>query len=113
MMLPLFQNKKIWFPRELEDTTDMRELMEQIKYATYSGFGTKCDDGADLISQLGMLDIIYPMKSMYDEDDSIPEEYRYSAASDNGNRGPKRSAGSYYKSQSRDDRDDNMYSLYN
>jgi len=113
MMLPLFQNKKIWFPRELEDTTDMRELMEQIKYATYSGFGTKCDDGADLISQLGMLDIIYPMKSMYDEDDNIPEEYRYSAASDNGNRGPKRLAGSYYKSQSRDDRDDSMYSLYN
>ena len=36
MMLPYFQNKKIWFPRELEDTPDMRELMDEIKYATYT-----------------------------------------------------------------------------
>jgi len=111
MMLPLFQNKKIWFPYELEDTNDMRELMEQIKYATYTGFGTKCDDGADLISQLGMLDVIYPMKSMYDEDG--PEEYRYSAAIDGGKTGPKRSHGSYYKSSHSKDKEDSMYSLYN
>lgn len=111
MMLPIFQNKKIWFPRELEETKDMQELLEQIKYATYTGFGTKCDDGADLISQLGMLDIIYPMKSMYDED--MSEEDMYLASTDSGRNGPKRSAGSYYKSAYRRKDEDSMYSLYN
>lgn len=47
MMLPLFQNRKIHFPEELRDTPDMRELMEQIKYATYTGFG--CLSGDTLI----------------------------------------------------------------
>jgi hypothetical protein len=28
MMLPLFQNRKIWFPEELRETPDMRELMD-------------------------------------------------------------------------------------
>lgn len=110
MMLPYFQNKKIWFPRELEDTPDMRELMDQIKYATYEGFGTKCDDGADLISQLGMMDIIYPIKSMYDEDD----EYGYSASDDDDSeiaRMPKRSPGSYYATK-RKDKVTSMHSLY-
>ena len=109
MMLPYFQNKKIWFPRELEDTPDMRELMDQIKYATYEAFGTKCDDGADLISQLGMLDIIYPIQSMYDDDD----EYGYSAADDEefDTRAPKRQAGSYYATKKKD-KATNMYSLY-
>ena len=112
MMLPYFQNKKIWFPRELEDTPDMRELMDEIKYATYTAFGTKCDDGADLISQLGMMNIIYPMKSMYDEDEE--DEYAYNASADDDfNPGPKRMAGSYYKNQYKKKRDDNMYSLYN
>ena len=112
MMLPYFQNKKIWFPRELEDTPDMRELMDEIKYATYTAFGTKCDDGADLISQLGMMNIIYPMKSMYDEDEE--DEYTYNASADDDfNPGPKRMAGSYYKNQYKKKRDDSVYSLYN
>ena len=106
MMLPLFQNKKIWFPRELEDTPDMRELMDQIKYATYSGFGTKCDDGADLISQLGMIDMQFPMNSMYDNDD-------YSATDDDEDEyGPKRIKGSFYKSSLKKKQEDTMYNLY-
>jgi len=60
MMLPLFQNKKIWFPNEIEDSPDMRELMDELKYTTYQGFGTQHDDGIDLISQLGMMDILFP-----------------------------------------------------
>ena len=107
MMLPLFQNKKIWFPRELEDTPDMRELMDQIKYATYSGFGTKCDDGADLISQLGMMDMQFPMNSMYDNDDD------YSATDDDEDEhGPKRIKGSFYKSSLKKKQEESMYNLY-
>ncbi len=66
MMLPLFQNKKLWFPNELRTTPDMIELMEEIKYCTYSGFGSRYDDGIDLISMLGAMDIIFPMPGMGD-----------------------------------------------
>ena len=61
MMLPLFQNRKIWFPVELKDTPQMKELLEEIKYCTYTGFGSKYDDGIDLISMLGAMEIIMPM----------------------------------------------------
>lgn len=105
MMLPLFQNKKIWFPRELEDTPDMRELMDQIKYATYAGFGTKCDDGADLISQLGMMDMQFPMNSMYDNE--------YNATDDDEDyTGPRRIKGSFYKTGYKRTEEENMYNLY-
>ena len=105
MMLPLFQNKKIWFPRELEDTPDMRELLDEIKYATYSGFGTRHDDGVDLISQLGMMDMQFPMSSMYDNE--------YNATDDDEDyTGPKRIKGSFYKTGYKKTEDDNMYNLY-
>lgn len=105
MMLPLFQNKKIWFPRELEDTPDMRELMDQIKYATYAGFGTKCDDGADLISQLGMMDMQFPMNSMYDNDYNATDD-------DEDHTGPRRIKGSFYKTGYKRTEEENMYNLY-
>ena len=63
MMLPYFQNQKIWFANELKGSLDMNELLEEIKYTTYSGFGSSHDDGADIISQLGMMDIVYPAKN--------------------------------------------------
>lgn len=66
-MLPLFQNKKIWFPEELKDTPDMIELLEEIRYCSYTSFGSKYDDGADLISQLGMMELIFPMRGLEDE----------------------------------------------
>lgn len=37
-MLPLFQNKKFYFPEELRDTPDMKEALRQLKYTTYTGF---------------------------------------------------------------------------
>jgi len=60
MTLPLFQNHKIWFAKELKGTSDMNELLDEIKYTTYSSFGTTHDDGVDGISQLIMMDIQYP-----------------------------------------------------
>lgn len=66
MMMPEMQNKKIWYPKELMDSADLRELFEELKYVSYSGFGSHYDDGCDLISQLGMMDIMFPMPSMHD-----------------------------------------------
>lgn len=68
MMLPLFQNHKVWFPEELRDSPDMKELMEELEYCTYNSFGSRYDDGVDLISMLGAMQTIIPPIS-FDEDD--------------------------------------------
>ena len=62
-MLPMFQNKKIWFAEQLKDTPSMKELLEEIKYTTYTSIGSKHDDGIDLVSQMNMIDVQYPSKS--------------------------------------------------
>ena len=61
MATPFFQNNKIFFPEEIKNTPDMQELMEELKYVTYTGFGTPHDDGCDLISQLVMINAIPPV----------------------------------------------------
>jgi len=63
MMLPYFQNRKIWFPEELRETADMRELLEELEYVTYTAIGSKFDDGLDLISQLVLMNTIMPAES--------------------------------------------------
>ena len=112
MMLPLFQNRKIHFPEELRDTPDMRELMEQIKYATYTGFGTKCDDGADLISQLGMMETIAPLPDMYSDEDIEDEEDDFIEDEYGQRRSPKRFSDGVYKVKRKKDTSGNMYDLY-
>lgn len=77
LSLPLFQNHKIWFPEELKDTPDMKELIEELEYVTYQGFGSKYDDGCDLISQLMMMESITPPHSFEEEEiDSKPLKRR-------------------------------------
>jgi phage terminase large subunit-like protein len=63
MMLPQFQNGKIHFADELMDTPDMKEAMTQLRYTTWDSFGGH-DDFCDIVSQLSMVEIIYPMKSL-------------------------------------------------
>lgn len=55
--VPMFQNGKIWISKHLYNTPDYKELMQEIKYATYDdvgkvSFNSKHDDGLDLISML-------------------------------------------------------------
>ena len=61
-MLPQFQNHKIHFPLELKETPDMVEALKQLKYTTWDAFGGH-DDFPDTISQLGMIDLRFPMVS--------------------------------------------------
>ena len=112
MMLPLFQNRKIWFPEELRETPDMRELMDQIKYATYTSFGTKCDDGADLISQLGMMETITPLPSMDDDDDYYDEDDGYIEDEYGVKRPSSRFSDSVYKVKKKNNSGKSMYDLY-
>ena len=63
-ILPLFQNSKIYFPIELDDTPDMKEAKRQLKYTTWAAFGGH-DDFCDVVSQLGMIEIRKPMLSIH------------------------------------------------
>ena len=71
-MMPSFEGKKIWFPENLRETADMKELLEELNYVTFTGIGSKHDDGLDLISQVGMIDYLLPSTSMEDVDDRLP-----------------------------------------
>jgi len=72
-ILPEFELGKIKFPKELEDTPDMQELLEEIRKASHSGFGSLHDDGLDLISQLGMIDYYVPAGGELPEPEKIDE----------------------------------------
>ena len=61
-MLPMFQNRKIYFAEHLKETPDMRELLEEIKYTTYQAITSRHDDGIDLISQINAIDVQLPSK---------------------------------------------------
>jgi len=61
-MLPLFQNKKFYFPEELRDTPDMKEALRQLKYTTHTGFAGH-DDFNDTVSQLGLIEIMLPSEN--------------------------------------------------
>ena len=59
MMLPQFQNHKIHFPIELEDTPDMIEALKQLRYTSWSAFGGH-DDFPDTVSQLLLMEVVFP-----------------------------------------------------
>ena len=65
VMVPLFQAGKIHIARDLDDTSSMRELMNELEYVTYDEhgrvqFGSVHDDGLDLVSQLALMNIYTP-----------------------------------------------------
>ena len=59
-MLPMFQNKKMYFPEQLKDNADMKEGLKQLKGATQVGFTNK-DDFCDCVIHLGAIDYVRPM----------------------------------------------------
>lgn len=63
LTVPLFQQGKIWICEELKGTPDLEELLEELRFVTVDGFGSKHDDGCDLISMLMLMDIRVPSKS--------------------------------------------------
>ncbi len=79
VMVPLFQAGKIQFARELNDSSSMRELKNELDYITYDEygrvqFGSVHDDGIDLISQLALMNIFSPsdvINPSYKEQDPL------------------------------------------
>jgi phage terminase large subunit-like protein len=56
-VLPMLQNRKVFFPEQLKENPEMREAIKQLKGTTHSGFSTH-DDFCDVVSQLGLIDIL-------------------------------------------------------
>ena len=59
-VVPMFQTGKIWFPEELRETASMQELLTELQYVTFLGFGSTHDDGADLITQMHIMETFSP-----------------------------------------------------
>ncbi len=83
-ILPLFKQKKIWFPEEKVPSAEMKECMEELRNAAASGFKSKHDDFIDTISMLSVMspyeptiETTYTQSSAYNNiyiDDSIEED---------------------------------------
>lgn len=66
--VPYFQNGKIWFAEELKETLDMQELLTELQYTTYEGFSSGHDDGCDLITMMGVMEVFPPSEMNSKED---------------------------------------------
>ena len=51
----------MWFLKELDETPDMLEFMNQLRKVTYTGFASAHDDAIDCVSQLGLIDTRTPV----------------------------------------------------
>ena len=74
-VVPLFKMKKIWFPEELKDSDELKEMMVELQLATIKGFKSKHDDQLDTISMLAELNTWKPSEVSveYNEDiEAIP-----------------------------------------
>ena len=68
LIQPQFSMKKIWLPKELKNTEFLKEITDELKKITISGFNSKHDDALDAISMLNELEIIAP---------SVGSEFKY------------------------------------
>lgn len=72
--LPLFKNRKIAFPRELENSAIVMEYMDELTSITPSGIKSLHDDCVDTVSQLPLLNYVEPGKDIPTQEE---EEYDY------------------------------------
>lgn len=73
-ILPMFKQKKIWFPEELKKSKEMIEIMDELKNASITGFKSKHDDAIDTISMLSVLQVFKPTAGeafTYDKRDKV------------------------------------------
>lgn len=72
LVTPLFNQRRIKFAQELENTPLLREAIEELDNATVGGFKSAHDDVADNISMLPELGAFPPMYSVPVEDGQNP-----------------------------------------
>ena len=59
-----FKNKKMFFPKEKQDTVELQEFLNEYRLASASGFRSKQDDCIDATSQLANLTAWRPGEEM-------------------------------------------------
>jgi predicted phage terminase large subunit-like protein len=59
-VLPLFKQKKVWFPEEMKGEPYMEELEEELRNVSKKGFKSKHDDVSDTISMLSEIEAYRP-----------------------------------------------------
>lgn len=59
-VLPLFKANKIWFPKDMKDSPEIREAWDELRNASASGFKSKHDDFIDTISMLSSIQAFKP-----------------------------------------------------
>ena len=65
MMLPMFQNRKMYFPLELKTNNNLIELMDEIKGLTFTSCTSRFLDGIDSVSLINSMDVQYPAPMTY------------------------------------------------
>lgn len=70
--VPLFKAGKIWFPEELRDSAELREMLNELTLATVKGFKSKHDDCIDTVTMLSELNAWRPSEVSVDEDAHRP-----------------------------------------
>lgn len=54
------QQGKVYLPEELKGTPDMKELLDELRYISYTSINSKHDDALDVVSMCAVMDITYP-----------------------------------------------------
>ena len=67
--VPLFKSGKMHFPEELRDSSELTELLEELKLATIKGFKSRHDDEIDTISMLGEMEVWRPSEEVPNQTD--------------------------------------------
>ena len=71
VVVPWFKLNKIYFPEERKESSEVVEIMEELRLASPSGFRSKHDDGIDTIS---MLSVLKPWKPSQEGTDMVRGE---------------------------------------
>ena len=73
--LPLFKQRKVAFPKELEHSPEIMEYIDELTSVTPSGFKSLHDDCADTISQLPLIEYFVPIDPRLNkESNTVAEE---------------------------------------
>ena len=75
--VPLFKSGKIWFPEELKNSDELREMLNEISLATVKGFKSKHDDQVDNISMLAEFNAWKPSEVSTELDETGSKFSRY------------------------------------
>jgi len=74
VVLPWFKTKKIWLPEDRKQSKLVAELVEELRFASPTGFKSKHDDVIDTVSMLGSLSPWKPSEITVNDSTGIWEE---------------------------------------